>query len=76
MTHTVSYQIDSISCSMTAEVMKPTPGFFKCPVSKVKLHEYKELKSLKKKKKKNEFYTPSQKKWRGITLYPSKILKF
>ena len=47
MTHIGSYQIDSISCALTVEVMKLAPGFFKCPVSKVMLHECQELKSFK-----------------------------
>ena len=50
MTHIVSYQIDSTSCAMTAEVMKPAPGCFKCPVSKVMLLECKELNSFKTKR--------------------------
>ena len=47
MTHIVSYQIDLISFAVMAEVMKPAPGFFECPVSKVMLHECKELKSFR-----------------------------
>ena len=33
MTHIVSYQIDTISCALTVEVMKPAAGFFKWTAS-------------------------------------------